>query len=260
MNDRGSRKRRSGGRAGNLRRSGPAVDQMDWRLPVNTDRPTEPLDEDGVQAIHEGAMRILEEIGVEFLNEESQAIFKQAGCRVRGTNVRMGRDFVMEMVAKAPSQFTITPRNPARQIPIGGDHILFGAVSSPPSYWDLETGKLTGTREHCVNLFKLAQYFNCIHLTGGYPVEPVDIHPSVRHLDVGFDKLINLDKVVHAYSLGPRTRRRCDGNGAHRRGAERCGIRSHAADVHQHQLNLAAQARHSDDRWLSALHSPADRR
>ncbi len=202
MNDRGSRKRRSGGRAGNLRRSGPAVDQMDWRLPVNTDRPTEPLDEDGVQAIHQGAMRILEEIGIEFLNEESQAIFKQAGCTVRGTNVRMGRDFVMEMVARAPSRFTITPRNPARQIPIGGDHILFGAVSSPPSYWDLETGKLTGTREHCVNLFKLAQYFNCIHLTGGYPVEPVDIHPSVRHLDVGFDKLINLDKVVHAYSLG----------------------------------------------------------
>ncbi len=33
-------------------------------------------------------------------------------------------------------------------------------------------------------------------------MEPVDIHPSVRHLDVLFDKLTITDKVCHAYSLG----------------------------------------------------------
>nr|MDJ0639746.1 trimethylamine methyltransferase family protein [Paracoccaceae bacterium] len=36
----------------------------------------------------------------------------------------------------------------------------------------------------------------------GYPVEPVDLHPSIRHLDVLFDKLTMTDKVMHAYSLG----------------------------------------------------------
>ena len=49
---------------------------------------------------------------------------------------------------------------------------------------------------------RLTQYFNCIHFAGGYPVEPMDIHPSVRHLDCLYDKLILTDKVVHAYSLG----------------------------------------------------------
>ena len=34
------------------------------------------------------------------------------------------------------------------------------------------------------------------------PVEPVDIHPRERHLDVLFDKLTLTDKVAHAYSLG----------------------------------------------------------
>ncbi len=197
------RRKRSGGRAGNVRRDNPAViEQMPWRIVENTDRPIEPLDEAGVQAIHDGAMRILEEIGIEFYNEESLAIFKDAGCIVNGSNVRMGRDFVMEMVAKAPSQFTITPRNPDRTLPIGGNHMLFGNVSSPPNYWDMETGKVTGTREHCANLLKLTQYFNCIHFAGGYPVEPVDVHASVRHLDVVYDKLILTDKVAHAYSLG----------------------------------------------------------
>ncbi len=203
MPDTPRRRKRSGGRAGNVRRdSGNVIEQMPWRIPVNTDRPTEPLDVAGVAAIHDGAMRILEEIGIEFLNPESQGILKQAGCTVDGTNVRMGRDFVMEMVAKAPSQFTITPRNPDRQIIIGGNHMVFGNVSSPPNYWDLEVGKVVGTRAHCANLLKLTQYFNCIHFAGGYPVEPVDIHASIRHLDVVFDKLTLTDKVGHAYSLG----------------------------------------------------------
>jgi len=38
---------------------------------------------------------------------------------------------------------------------------------------------------------------------GGYPVEPIDIHPSVRHLDCLFEKLTLTDKVAHAYALGP---------------------------------------------------------
>lgn len=200
----GRRRERSGGRAANTARRGGAVFQQSaWRLPVNNDRPIEPLDATGVQAIHDGAMRILQEIGIEFLNEEAQTLFKQAGCRVDGTNVKMDREWVMEMVAKAPAQFTITPRNLEREIIVGGKHILFGNVSSPPNYFDLDLGhKMPGTRAQCANLLKLSQHFNCIHFVGGYPVEPVDIHASVRHLDVLQDKLRLTDKVVHAYALG----------------------------------------------------------
>lgn len=198
-----TRKRRSGGgRAGHGRPEG-AIQQSPWRLPVNTDRPTEPLDEAGIAAIHDGAMRILEEIGVQFLNPEALEVLRQAGCTIEGENVRMGRDFVMEMVGHAPSQFDITPRNTARKITIGGRNIVFGNVSSPPNYWDMESGGAQpGTRETCRNLLKLTQYFNCIHFAGGYPVEPMDLHASTRHLDVLYDKLTLTDKVMHVYSLG----------------------------------------------------------
>jgi len=198
-----ARQARSGGRAGNTRRNtGHAIEQMPWRIPVNTDRPTEPLGPEGVQAIHLGAMRILEELGIEFLNPTACDILKRAGCKVNGTNVKMGRDFVMEMLGHAPGQFTITPRNKDRAIPVGGKHILFGNVSSPPNYWDMEVGKISGNFESFRKLMKLTQYFNCIHFAGGYPVEPTDIHASVRHLDCVSEKLILTDKVVHAYSLG----------------------------------------------------------
>lgn len=201
--DKPVRRRRGGGRAGHARPQG-AIAQMDWRIPVNIDRPTEPLDEDGIAAIHDGAMRILEEIGIAFLNDEARDILKKAGCRVEDHIVFMDREFVMEMVAKAPSEFTITPRNPDRALTIGGRNIVFGNVSSPPNYFDLEIGKkVPGTREQCANLLRLSQYFNCVHFVGGYPVEPVDVHASVRHLDVLYDKLTLTDKVAHAYSLGP---------------------------------------------------------
>jgi trimethylamine--corrinoid protein Co-methyltransferase len=203
MNDDAGRRRRAGGRAGNKSRAGTAaIDQMPWRIPVNPDRPTEPLDMDGVMAIHRGAMRILSEIGIEFLNPEAAAILKQAGCKVEGTNVRMDEDFVMEMLKTVPEQFTITPRNPAREITLGGKHMVFVNVSSPPNAWDLERGKRSGDFETFKEFMKLTQYFNCIHVAGGYPVEPIDIHPSVRHLDCLYEKLTLTDKVVHAYSLG----------------------------------------------------------
>ena len=197
------RQRRSGGHSANLERSSRTViRQMDWRIPVNSDKPTEPLDASGVQAIHDGAMQVLEDIGIEFLNAESTAILSKAGCKVDGTNVRMDREFVMEMIGHCPSEFTITPRNPDRRVSVGGRHIIFGNVSSPPNTFDLDNGKQVGNRKSFQDLIKLTQYFNCIHIACGYPVEPVDLHPSIRHLDCLFDKLVLTDKVVHAYSLG----------------------------------------------------------
>ncbi len=149
-------------------------------------------------------MRVLEEIGIEFISEDAKKTLKEAGCIVSSDsdNVRMDRDFVMEQVRKAPSEFHITPRNPARKVKVGGDRMLFGNVASPPNCSDLDRGRRVGDRESYRDLTKLTQYFNCMHMTVGYPVEPVDIHASIRHLDCLYDTLTLTDKVVHAYSLG----------------------------------------------------------
>ena len=201
--DAAPRRRRAGGRRGHADRAGQAaIDQMPWRQLRNLDRPTEPLTQEGVAAIHNGMLRILSEIGIEFLNPEACQILAEAGCKVEGTNVRMGADFVMEMLGRAPASFTVTPRNPDRQITIGENVMVFGNVSSPPNVWDLDGGKRPGDFETYKTFLKLTQYFNCIHFAGGYPVEAMDIHASVRHLECLYEKLVLTDKVPHAYSLG----------------------------------------------------------
>ena len=114
------KRKRAGGRAGHAHRAGTrAIDQMPWRIPHNYDRPIEPLGPEGVEAIHKGAMRVLSDIGIRFLNDEALEIFRKAGCKVVGETVFMDEDFVMEMVRKAPSEFTVTPRNAARALPFG---------------------------------------------------------------------------------------------------------------------------------------------
>ncbi|MEM9756520.1 MAG: trimethylamine methyltransferase family protein, partial [Pseudomonadota bacterium] len=198
-----TRRRRAGGRRGHADRAGQAaIDQTPWRVPRNTDPPTEPLGPEGVEAIHNGAMRILSEIGIVFLNAEAREVMAKAGAKLIDETVFFDPDMVMETIAQAPASFQIVPRNTARTLTVGDGHILFGNVSSPPNAWDMVRGKRPGDFDSFVELIKLTQYFNCIHFAGGYPVEPIDVHASVRHLDCLYEKLTLTDKVAHAYSLG----------------------------------------------------------
>ncbi len=198
-------RRKRGGRGANLRRSGgEAIAQLPFTIPELTDAPVEPLTEEGVRAIDGAAMRILSEIGIDFLHEDAKRELAAAGAEVDpdSDRVRFDPEMVRAHVARAPARFEILPRNPARRVVIGGRHQVYGNVSSPPNCSDLDRGRRSGDRAAYRDFLKLSQYFNCIHLMGGYPVEPVDLHASTRHLDCIRDKLVFTDKVCHAYSLG----------------------------------------------------------
>ena len=179
--------------------------QLEWGAATFLDVPTEPVSEDAVEAIHNASMTVLEEIGILFMNDEALVILRDAGCDVDmdSQRVRMDREFVMQAVAHAPSDFTITPRNPDRQISFGGRHFNFGQVASAPNVMDLDNGRRIGNRADYQDLLRLSQAYNCIRFNSGYPVEPIDIHASIRHLDAHYDMLTLTDKVIHAYSLGP---------------------------------------------------------
>jgi len=194
-------------RSNRTRREGAAFNQLPWRQVRNTYGPVEVLDEAQIEAIHDASLTILEEIGMDFLHPEALAILKDAGADVESGSerVRFDRGLVLEAVAKAPSSFTLHARNPDHNLAIGGNNIVFTAVASAPNVSDCDGGRRVGNFEDFSNLLRLTQAFNIIHLNGGYPVEPVDLPPSTRHLDCVRAFVTLTDKVFHAYSLG-RTR------------------------------------------------------
>jgi trimethylamine--corrinoid protein Co-methyltransferase len=186
------------------RASGSGIAQRPWRKVVNHLPPVEPLSADQVEKIHDSSLRVLEEIGIEFLHPEALAILEKAGAEWRpgSSQVRFDRALVLEMVAKAPSRITLHARNPAHDLEIGGDVLNFATVASTPNAHDRKGGRRPGNFRDFTDFLKLGQSLNCIHLYGGYPVEPVDLPPETRHLDCLAAFVTLSDKPFHAYSLG----------------------------------------------------------
>ena len=162
---------------------------------------------EAVEAIHEASLRVLEEVGMDFLHPDGLEVLRLGGADVKaGTQrVRFERGLIEECIAKAPSSFTLHARNPEHNLVIGGNSLVFGSVSGPPNVSDLEGGRRPGTYQDFCNLVRLCQSFNVVHCFSGYPVEPLDRAPETRHLDCISGFVTLSDKVPHAYSLG-RTR------------------------------------------------------
>jgi trimethylamine--corrinoid protein Co-methyltransferase len=198
-------KPREGRRRGREHHRGTTVHgiaQLPRRAVTRRFPPLEIVSADEIEAIHEASLRVLEEIGMDFLLPEARERLKAAGAEVRAERVRLPRGMVERALSTAPARFTFHARNPANSFELGGERMAFGPVSSPPNCADLDGGRRPGNLADYRKLMKLCQVFNCIHFIGGYPVEPIDVHPSIRHLDALKDAALLTDKPFHAYSLG----------------------------------------------------------
>ena len=163
--------------------------------------PLRGVSDDELEAIHLASLRVLSETGVDFLDDTSRRQLADAGCAVDGDRVRFDPELVQQLVATAPAEFTLHAPNPERDLHIGGDVITYTSVASPPFVTGLGRDRRDGNRGDYRDLLKLGQVLNAVHTVAGYPVEPMDLHPSVRHLYATHDMLTLSDKVPFVYSL-----------------------------------------------------------
>ncbi|MEX2295982.1 MAG: trimethylamine methyltransferase family protein, partial [Dongiaceae bacterium] len=193
------RRARGGGREG-----GASIRQLPFKRLRNPYKPIEILNEEQIDRIHDASMRLLESIGIEVLHPESLDNFAKAGADVdRSTGrVRMGRDMVMELVAKAPPEFTIRARNPAHDLTIGGNHLVFTSVGGPAYFNDIERGKRPGNFPDMCDFIRIVQSLNVVHQEGGSPGEPVELPAASRHLDYYHAALTLTDKTWQCWGLG----------------------------------------------------------
>ena len=149
--------------------------------------PVELLSSEAVEIIEANAETILEEIGVEFRRDpESLELWRQAGADVKGERVHIPRGLARRLLKTAPREFTLHARNPARTLQFGGRATVFSPVGGPPFVTDLDRGRRYGTLADLVNFIKLAHMAPAIHFSGGCMVEPMEIAPNKRHLDVQY--------------------------------------------------------------------------
>jgi trimethylamine--corrinoid protein Co-methyltransferase len=158
---------------------------------------------EGVELIHDLAMRIVEEIGVEFRDPESLEIWRAAGAVVSGERVRMGRDMLLDLVAKAPESYRLHARNPERSVTVGREHMVISPSYGPPFILDLDGQRRHATLEDLDNLQKLNHMAASVHIAGGPIVEPVDVAVPHRHLLMVYSALKYSDKPIMGSVTAP---------------------------------------------------------
>jgi trimethylamine---corrinoid protein Co-methyltransferase len=142
------------------------------------------LNEEALAIIEYNADTILEEIGVNFVeNPEALERWKAAGAEVTGERVRIPRGLARELCKTAPSSFVQHARNPARNVTIGGKNLVLAPVYGPPFVRD-EGGRRYATIEDFRKFVKLGYMSKWLHHSGGTVCEPTDVPVNKRHLDM----------------------------------------------------------------------------
>lgn len=171
--------------------------------------PIDLASEDEIEALHLASLRLLRDTGIAVLHDGARQRMQDAGGQLGsdGIRVRFDPELIMSLIRTVPSHFTLHARNPAHNVIIGGDYLTFCMMASAPNAYCLDKGRRTGNRQDYQNFLKLSQQHTILHVNGGYPCEPVDIHASVRHLDCVDDLLTLTDKSFCIYSLGAERNR-----------------------------------------------------
>lgn len=160
----------------------------------NTTPRYEILSEDALATLDRGWRRLMTEVGVQFRDQRALDLFAAAGQKVAEDVVFLDPDFVLEQVAKAPSEFDMQARNPAHNVTIGGDHMVFAGAYGAPFVREGAVRR-DATMGDYRNFLKLAQQFPTLDSAGGVIVEPNDVPLDSRHLDMIYALQTLTDKI-----------------------------------------------------------------
>ncbi len=239
MNDVVARPRR---RERSVRTTG--LRQLPFARIRNPYKPVEILSADHLEAIHRASTRLLAEVGVEVMHEESRQIL--AGPARKWTRPPSGCAAILRWSRRrSPRRRPPSPSRPAipaKSIVIGGDQLVFSSVGGPAFANDLDRGRRAGNSADMRDYIKLVQSLNVIHQEGGGPIEPTDLPAESRHLDFYEAALTLTDKILGMLGAGRLSRARCHRDDQHRpwHSARQDGPADHRHHRHQHQFAAAS--------------------
>lgn len=178
--------RRSRGGGGAARRAERTSVKIETAKYIERNIPNfEVLNEEALEIIETNAETILEEVGVNFVNNPAALErWKEAGATVVGERVHIPRGLARKLCSTAPKTFTQHARNPERSVEIGGRNLVLAPVYGPPFVRDLDGGRRYATMDDFQKFVKLGYMSKWLHHSGGTVCEPTDVPVNKRHLDM----------------------------------------------------------------------------
>jgi trimethylamine--corrinoid protein Co-methyltransferase len=154
----------------------------------------EQLDPARVDDIHRTALGILDEAGLAISLPGAVEALADAGARVDAGRVHLAPDFVERLLASAPRRFTLHARTPDRSVEIGGPYLAVSPGYGSPSVADAQGRRRDGTLADFERFAALAGACDAVDVTGGVLVEPLDVPPALRPLEMTRSLIERSDK------------------------------------------------------------------
>ncbi|MEO9652809.1 MAG: trimethylamine methyltransferase family protein [Roseobacter sp.] len=179
-------RRRGRGGGGAARRAARSAVSFETARYIERNIPNfEVLTEEALEIIETNAEIILEEVGVNFVeNPAALQRWRDAGADVSGERVRIPRGLARQLCKTAPNTFTQHARNPDRNVVVGGKNLVLAPVYGPPFVRDASGGRRYATMEDFRKFVKLGYMSKWLHHSGGTVCEPTDVPVNKRHLDM----------------------------------------------------------------------------
>jgi trimethylamine--corrinoid protein Co-methyltransferase len=189
-------RRRARGGGGAARRAERTAVSVETAKYIERNIPNfEILNEEALEMIEHNAETVLEEIGVNFVeNPKALQMWKDAGADVQGERVHIPRGLARELIKTAPSEYTQHARNPERNVVVGGRNLVYAPVYGPPFVRDSMGGRRYATMADFEKFVKLGYMSKWLHHSGGTVCEPTDIPVNKRHLDMLRAHMVLSDK------------------------------------------------------------------
>lgn len=148
------------------------------------------------QMIHDAAMEIMRDVGVNIHNAKAIEILKENGIKVEGKTAYFTEEQVMHWVKMAPESFTIYARNPKYNMVVGGDHINPAPTYGCAFIDDWDGQRRRGTMEDYIKCLKLVHAEDSYSINGGIMIQPGDIPEDTGAMQMFYATLMYSDKAI----------------------------------------------------------------
>lgn len=164
--------------------------------------------DDRVADLHQTALRVLSELGVQITHQEARQILLKAGARAEGDMIFIGPEMVAEALKTAPKVLPLATISPAREVTLEEGSLVLTPSGGCPNVYDHVRGRRPGDAASYIEAVKLTQSFDVLHKQPVAP-EPQDIPVEVRHIFTTMTQMTYSDKAIGIYARGTGQTEQC---------------------------------------------------
>lgn len=159
-------------------------------------------DQEVVELIHKNTLRILEEIGIAFLTEESLNTLKENGIRTEGNRAYFTEKQVMDALNAATKDFTVYARNSQYNVHINTENLYMTPGYGSPAICEIDGTVRTAVFDDFIKLAVIIQQSPEFSINGGILVQPDDIDADISAEVMVYTTLCRSDKALFSVCGG----------------------------------------------------------